>query len=135
MTQEGRAISAAGHVLARQPREPQPPGNRLLSPRSRRGRGGRPGRTPKPWTVQDAIRVVRALGRNAARTETELIELKTLRLEVDAAVDRAVQATVDDGYSWGDVGRLFGMTRQGARQRWAHDDRELSRDGGGAAGV
>lgn len=50
--------------------------------------------------------------------EWALIELHALAAEVDDALGAAAR-DMADRQSWGDVGKYLGMTRQGARQRWA----------------
>ena len=67
-------------------------------------------------------RSLRAFGRRIADGEDwALPELVALSAEVDAAVQRAVEGLRFKGYSWGEVGALLGMTRQGARQRWRRE--------------
>lgn len=53
--------------------------------------------------------------------EWALVELHGLAAEVDAALGVAAREMAARS-SWGDVGKTLGMTRQGARQRWAAKD-------------
>jgi hypothetical protein len=103
------------HVLGGRPLPAQPGDNGRLSPKPRRRR-----RRPKgnAEVMAGLRRLIRAAGERAAIDEDGLLELASLQVELDAAIRRAIQATHAEGYSWGEVGRLFDMTRQGARQRW-----------------
>jgi hypothetical protein len=48
----------------------------------------------------------------------DLYLLLALREELDAALQEAVDGCRANGFSWTDVGRGAGMTRQAAQQRW-----------------
>lgn len=79
-------------------------------------------------TLEAVTAIVRGLGRRRRRPDAganddldlaELDQLLALRSAVDAEIDQAVTdlATVK-GYTWGEIGRHLGVTRQAARQRW-----------------
>lgn len=66
-----------------------------------------------------ARRILRAMGRRCAAADVEdLADLLALRDEVDRAVDAAVTGLREQGHSWTEIGRVTGVTRQAARQRW-----------------
>jgi hypothetical protein len=66
------------------------------------------------------IRMTRAYTRRIATGDiASLPLLASLRDEVDRAIDTAVvELYTRHGYSWTDVGRELGITRQAARQRF-----------------
>lgn len=67
-----------------------------------------------------ARRFARALARRAAEGDTEALEeLVALRGEVEACIVSAARNLHRFNYSWTDIGRVLGMTRQAARQRFA----------------
>lgn len=67
-----------------------------------------------------ARRILRAMGRRCAAADVEdLADLLALRAEVDTAVDAAVAGLREQGHSWTEIGRVTGVTRQAARQRWS----------------
>jgi AraC-like DNA-binding protein len=64
-------------------------------------------------------RVVRAYSRRVGDRDIEaLAGLHALQLDVDAALEEAVQKLRDADYSWADIGRQLGLTRQGAQQKF-----------------
>lgn len=64
-------------------------------------------------------RMVRAYGRRVADKDVEeLAGLVALRTELDAAVQVAVDGLRASDYSWGDIARVLGTSRQGAQQRY-----------------
>ena len=64
-------------------------------------------------------RVIRAHGRRVGQADPEdLAELLTLRLELDTAIATAVQGQRRNGFSWADIGRGLGVTRQAAQMTW-----------------
>lgn len=71
-------------------------------------------------------RMGRALVRRAGEGDLEALSaLLDSIAALEAAAGEAARALVDpDGpaYSWGEVGREVGMTRQAARQRWGKSE-------------
>lgn len=67
-------------------------------------------------------RILRAYKRRVAAQDIEgLAGLVGLRGELDDAIGEAVAALNGQGYSWAEIGRVLGQTRQGAQQahsRW-----------------
>lgn len=64
-------------------------------------------------------RMIRAYGRRVADRDVEaLAGLAALRTDLDAAVQLAVDGLRETGYSWGDIARVLGTSRQGAQQRY-----------------
>lgn len=64
-------------------------------------------------------RMVRATSRRVGDRDIEaLAGLAFLRDEVDAAMVAAVADLQAHGYSWADIGRVLGITRQAAQQRY-----------------
>ena len=75
-------------------------------------------------TIEDADytagvkRLVRAQGKRAG---TDLVMFALMAESVDfarAQLQKAADRLIDQGYSYGDIGRVLGITRQGARQRF-----------------
>ena len=68
-----------------------------------------------------ARRILRAAARRVADGDVEgLAGLVALRSEVDAAISEAVQGLRSPkwSYSWADIARVLGTTRQAAQQRY-----------------
>lgn len=64
-----------------------------------------------------ARRIIRAMGRRCAESDPyQLGHLLALRSDVDSAIAVAVAGLRAEGYSWADIARPLGITRQGARQ-------------------
>jgi hypothetical protein len=64
-------------------------------------------------------RILKALSKRMADADPEdLAELLELRNTVDAAIGAAVRGQRAAGFSWTDIARPLGMTRQAAQQRW-----------------
>jgi hypothetical protein len=64
-------------------------------------------------------RIVRAYGRRVADRDIEaLAGLAELQTELDTVVRASVEALLAQGYSWADIGRQLGISRQGAQQRY-----------------
>ena len=63
---------------------------------------------------------VRALTKRGLAGDIQaLIALSDCRKQIsEAMAETAVALRVEHGYSWGEVGLAFGVTRQAARQRW-----------------
>jgi len=67
-----------------------------------------------------ARRVLRAYGRRIASGDIDAItELNSLFEEVEAALGRAVLGLRLLGYSWAEIGKRLGVTRQTAHERWS----------------
>jgi hypothetical protein len=65
-------------------------------------------------------RILRALARRMAVSDPEdLTELLALRDDLDTAIDQAVAGLRASGYSWADIARGTGTTRQAAFARCA----------------
>lgn len=65
-------------------------------------------------------RVLRAYGRRIAKGDIDAItELNTLFAEVEAALGSAVLGLRLLGYSWAEIGKRLGVTRQSAHERWS----------------
>lgn len=65
-------------------------------------------------------RILRALSRRMAVSDPEdLTELLALRDDLDAAIDAAVIGLRAGGFSWAEIARGTGTTRQAAFARWA----------------
>ena len=66
-----------------------------------------------------ARRVIRAHGRRIAAGDPDaLAALVALAAEIDAATDEGVRGLRAAGYSWAEIARRLGVTRQAAQQRW-----------------
>lgn len=65
-------------------------------------------------------RTIRAAGRRIAAGDIEgLADLMRLSGELETAMQTAVTGLRQFGYSWSEVGRVAGMTKQSAHQRWS----------------
>lgn len=65
-------------------------------------------------------RIVKAYSRRVADRDIEaLTGLAELQADVDQAMRDAVAQLVAQGYSWADIGRALGITRQGAFRRFS----------------
>jgi hypothetical protein len=68
-------------------------------------------------------RIIRAYARRVGDKDIEaLTGLAALRDEVDAAIVEAVNNLHGDPYSWADIGRALGTTRQAAQMRFGKTD-------------
>lgn len=66
-----------------------------------------------------ARRIVKAHGRRVATGDIAgLADLARLTAAVEAATETAVIGLKAAGYSWAEIGRELGFTRQAAQQRW-----------------
>lgn len=66
-----------------------------------------------------ARRILRAYSRRVADRDIDgLAGLAQLRDDVDGAIVAAVAGLQAAGYSWTDIGRTLGITRQAAQQRY-----------------
>lgn len=67
-------------------------------------------------------RIIRAYSARVADQDIEaLAGLAEIQRDVDAAVRLAVANLHAGDYSWTDIGRVLGVSRQAARQRFAGD--------------
>lgn len=71
-----------------------------------------------PEVAAAAARMIRAVGVRAGTDVDALVLLVELRAEVDRALVDSVAAARAFGWSWTDVGRVTGMRRQSAQERW-----------------
>lgn len=72
-------------------------------------------------------RVARAMVRRAGEGELDaVVVLLRARADIDEQLGNAARAAHDFGYSWTDIARELGMTRQNALKRWARNDDEES---------
>lgn len=66
-----------------------------------------------------ARRILRASGRRMAQADPDdLADLLTVQSEVDAAIAVAVVGLRGRGYSWAEIARPLGITRQAAFKRF-----------------
>jgi hypothetical protein len=64
-------------------------------------------------------RMIRAHGRRVAMGNLDdLKRLVEIRDELDEQIGEAARGLYDEGHSWGEIGRILGMTRQSARERF-----------------
>jgi hypothetical protein len=64
-------------------------------------------------------RVVRAYSRRIASGDIEAIaEMAAIAAEMDISIHDAITGLRARGYSWADIAKRLGITRQGAQQRW-----------------
>ena len=69
-----------------------------------------------------ARRVIRAYARRIATGDIEaLTAMATLATDLDEAISQAVTGLRDYGYSWAEIARPLGVTRQAAQQRFGGD--------------
>ncbi|HEY0701063.1 MAG TPA: hypothetical protein VGD43_25030 [Micromonospora sp.] len=64
-------------------------------------------------------RMIRAYGRRVGEADdVDLAEMLTVRTEMDAAIQAAVDRMRERGCSWAEIGRGLGTTRQNAQQTY-----------------
>jgi len=64
-------------------------------------------------------RIMRAYGRRVADRDIEgLAGLAGLRTELDAQIAETAKALQAQGYSWAEIGRTLGVSKQAAQQRY-----------------
>lgn len=67
-------------------------------------------------------RILRAYSRRIASGDVEaLAHLADVAAELDVALHDAVTGLRGYGYSWAEIARPLGITRQAAQQRWGSD--------------
>ena len=77
--------------------------------------------TENPEFAAFAKRIIRAYSRRIASGDIEaLTDLAALSAELDHATARAVIGLRAYGYSWTEIARVLGVTRQAAHQRWGN---------------
>lgn len=65
------------------------------------------------------LSMTKRLGQRVAEADTaQLPYLQAVAAQADAALCHAVTELRANGYTWGEVGRDLGMTRQAAQQRF-----------------
>ena len=90
--------------------------------------------TPKHPVELDAYesmvrRVIAAHGRRVAHADPEdLAGLLNLHHAIEQAVEVAIHGQRLNGFSWTDIGRGLGTTRQNAQQRYGNQDRQGTND-------
>ncbi|MCO5992669.1 hypothetical protein [Actinoallomurus rhizosphaericola] len=64
-------------------------------------------------------RVIRAYARRVASGDIEaLADMTALASDLDTAITQAVTGLRTFGYSWAEIARPLGISRQAAQQRW-----------------
>jgi hypothetical protein len=64
-------------------------------------------------------RAIRAFGRRIAAGDIDALgDAAFLSAQLDTVIKTAVTGLRQRGYSWADIGRQLGVTRQAAQQRW-----------------
>jgi hypothetical protein len=67
-------------------------------------------------------RAIRAFGRRIGQGDIDaLADAAFLSAQLDATIKTAITGLRARGYSWADIGRQLGVTRQAAQQRWGGD--------------
>jgi hypothetical protein len=97
---------------------------------SRSKRSRRPKRTwESPQMAAMVARVSRSMTRRAAEGDVEaLTALVQMREAVDAATVLSARALHDFGYTWADVGRELGVSRQAALKRFGRPDADAAEE-------
>lgn len=75
-----------------------------------------------------------AMGRRGAKGDlSALSATQSLHAEIDAAMAELVRSLKSEPYcySWAEIARELGITRQAAQQRWGHLDLDRPRSTGG----
>ena len=69
-----------------------------------------------------ARRIIRAFGRRIAAGDIDaLADVAFLSAQLDHTIRESVTGLRARGYSWADIGRQLGVTKQAAQQRWGGD--------------
>lgn len=79
-------------------------------------------------------RILRAMGSRVGDGDLDtLAEMLALREELDERIAETVRSLHGEKwqYSWAQIGRAVGITRQAAQQRWGRDTRQGGRTTGG----
>lgn len=70
-------------------------------------------------TTKDAIRIIRAVGRTIGETDTaQLVDLQALISCAETTMKHTIHALRQNGYTWHEIGRDLGVTRQNAQSRY-----------------
>jgi hypothetical protein len=98
------------------PQQPPVPVNKNLTP----------GRRRKVIENDDYAaflrRAIRAFGRRIAAGDIDaLADMAFLSDQLDQTIKKSVTGLRERGYSWSDIGRQLGVTKQAAQQRWGGD--------------
>ncbi len=68
-------------------------------------------------------RIMRAYGRRVADLDIEGLKgLVELRTELDAEIVKSAQLLQSQSYSWAQIGRVLGISKQAAQQRFGKKD-------------
>lgn len=66
-----------------------------------------------------ARRILRAMGRRVSDRDIEALSvLADLQADLAAQMQTSVDALLAHGYSWADIGRQLGISRQAAQQKY-----------------
>lgn len=66
-----------------------------------------------------ARRILRAMGRRVSDRDIEALSvLADLQADLAEQMQTSVDALLASGYSWADIGRQLGISRQGAQQKY-----------------
>lgn len=90
-------------------------------------KNGKPGESKRGMENHEYFvmmrRMIRRYGERVAESDwTDLEEMLTLRAQLDDAIHTAVKGQrASGGFSWTDIGRGLGITRQAAQQRFGRD--------------
>jgi hypothetical protein len=89
-------------------------------PPSANWRPGQPFRERKSvaHTIRGLRSILRSVGRRDDFDVADLEQLAALRFEVEAATRVAARYLHDAGYSWSDIARPLGITKQTAHERF-----------------
>jgi hypothetical protein len=84
-----------------------------------------------------ARRILRAMGRRVADRDIEALSvLAELQADLAEQMQASVDALLASGeYSWTDIGRQLGMSRQGAQQKYGKRRPTLGQEAEIAAGI
>jgi hypothetical protein len=65
-------------------------------------------------------RIIRRYAERVSKGDIDaLAQLASMADEIESAAGQAANALHQTGYSWTDIAKQIGMSRQGARQRWS----------------
>lgn len=66
-------------------------------------------------------RILRAYAARVALGDIDAVaDMVAIGRELDDLIQEAVNGLRDRGYSWADIGRRVGITKQSAHERWSH---------------